>query len=216
MTGKFLDQLILWLSAISQVFPPASFFYFRKFLQCLWSFHLPLVDSSSYPGAPFRCGAFAFFHMMLAPRLPLKIPRSTRVRESYSCKFGNAWCWTSLQWPPWGQKKSSHCKDVAVRKEVLNKSQCMDFLSAGTKKSGRFQQQRILSCCQREVPVSRGSTAFYLSAWVRALPMLTLLIFKVGSSIARKISFGRIHLIHYPSKSGNRSNGSTPANENMF
>ena len=33
---------------------------------------------------------------------------------------------TSLQRPPWGQQ-SGRCK------EVLNKSQCMDFLSAGTK-----------------------------------------------------------------------------------
>ena len=125
------------------------FFIFGKFLQYLWWSHLPLVDSSSYQGAPFRCGAFAFFHMMLAPRLPLKIPRSTRVRESYSCKFGNAYSWTSLQRPPWVQKKSGHCKDEAVRREVFNKSQCMDFLSAGTKKSGLCQQQRILSYCQR-------------------------------------------------------------------
>ena len=115
------------------------FFIFGKFLQYLWSSHLPLVDSSSYQGAPFRCGAFAFFHMMLAPRLPLKIPRSTRVRESYSCKFGNAYSWTSLQRPPWVQKKSGHCKDEAVRRDVFNKSQCMDFLSAGTKKSGLCQ-----------------------------------------------------------------------------
>ena len=174
MTRKFLDALILWLSAISQVFPPASFLYFRKFLQCLWSFHLPLVDSNSYPGVPFCCGAFAFFHMMLAPRLPLKIPRSTRVRASYSCKFGNACSWTSLLRPPWGQKKSGHCKDEVVRREVLKKSQWMDFLSSGTEKSGRCQQQRILS-------VSRGLTAFHLSAWFRALSLLTLLIFEFGS-----------------------------------
>ena len=64
---NFWMHWFFWLLAISQVFPPASFFYFRKFLQCLWSFHLPLVDSNLYPGAPFCCGAFAFFHMMLAP-----------------------------------------------------------------------------------------------------------------------------------------------------
>ena len=166
MTGKFLDVLILWLSAISQVFPPASFFYFRKFLQCLWSFYLPLVDSSSYQGAPFRCGAFAFYYMMLAPWLPSKIPTSTWVRASfYSFEFGNVHSWTSLQRPSWGQK------EVAVCRQVLNKTQCVD-LSAGTKKRGR---------CQREVAFSGGSTAFYLSVCVRTLPMLILLIFEVGS-----------------------------------
>ena len=41
-----------------------------------------------------------------------------------------------------GTEESDRCK------EVLSNSQCMDFLSAGTKKSG----------CYREVAVSRGST----------------------------------------------------------
>ena len=75
----------------------------------------------------------------------------------------------------------------------------MDFLSAGTKKSGR---------CQREVAVSGGSTAFYRSARVRTLPMLTLLIFEVGSW-----SRGKFLLVVFiiPRIVGNRSNGSTPA-----
>ena len=44
-----------------------------------------------------------------------------------------------------------------------------------------FVSNRGSSLIVREVAVSRGSTAFYLSARVRALPILTLLIFEVGS-----------------------------------
>ena len=79
-------------------------------------------------------------------------------------------------------------------------------LSAGTKKRGRCN-------CQREVAVSGGSTAFYLSVYVRTLPLLTLLIFEVGRQSRGKFLFV-VFII--PRRVGNRANGSTPANENMF
>ena len=57
-------------------------------------------------------------------------------KKNYMKQRESVYSWTSLQRPPWG---------------VLNKSQCMDFLSVGTKKYGRC----------REVAVSgEGSTVF--------------------------------------------------------
>ena len=56
-----------------------------------------------------------------------------------------------------GTEEGDHCR------EVLNKSQCMDFLSAGTKKSGCCREvavvERWLLTC-REVAVSRFYCSF--------------------------------------------------------
>ena len=61
--------------------------------------------------------------------------------------------WTSLQWPPWEQKKVSIVRGGRCS-EVSNKSQCNDFLSTGTKKSG----------CRREMATNRGSTVLFKKA----------------------------------------------------
>ena len=64
-------------------------------------------------------------------------------------QYNYRYSWTSLQWPPWGQKKVLIVERWPLFcREVLNKSQCMDFLSAGMKKSGR----------RRKVDINRGLT----------------------------------------------------------
>ena len=60
---------------------------------------------------------------------------------------------TSLQWPPWEQKKVAIVRGGRCS-EVSNKSQCNDFLSTGAKKSARC----------REVAASRGSTVLFKKA----------------------------------------------------
>ena len=47
----------------------------------------------------------------------------------------HSYSWTSLQQPPWEWKKLAIIKDGFCR-EFLNKGQCADFLSTGTKKGG--------------------------------------------------------------------------------
>ena len=59
----------------------------------------------------------------------------------------------SLQWPPWEQKKVAIVRGGRCS-EVSNKSQCNDFLSTRTKKSG---------CC-REMATNRGSTVLFKKA----------------------------------------------------
>ena len=61
-------------------------------------------------------------------------PNQKNIRKNTS--------WTSLKRPPWEQKKSGRCRDV------LNKSQSMDFFVRRDKK---------ISDRRREVAISEGS-----------------------------------------------------------
>ena len=81
---------------------------------------------------------------------------------------------TSLQWPPWRQ--GGCCR------EVLKKSQCMDFWFAGTKKSGHC----------REVAISGGSTVQYCKlrlSWF--LYHYSLLFFRSSLSLRYRRSVPR-------------------------
>ena len=68
-----------------------------------------------------------------------RVARGVMDQEE-ECKYHELtmYSWTSLQWPPWGSPSPRRRKWPLLRggrcREVLNKSQCMDFLSAGTKK----------------------------------------------------------------------------------
>ena len=55
----------------------------------------------------------------------------------------HSYSWTSLQQPPWEWQKVAIVKDGCCR-EFLNKGQCADFLSAGTKKGGRCREVTIV------------------------------------------------------------------------
>ena len=55
----------------------------------------------------------------------------------------HSYSWTSLQQPPLERKKVAIVTGGCCR-EFLNKGQCMDFLSAGRKKGGRFREVAIV------------------------------------------------------------------------
>ena len=55
----------------------------------------------------------------------------------------HSYSWTSLQQPPWERKKLAIVKDGCCR-QFLNKGQCADFLSTGTKKGGGCREVTIV------------------------------------------------------------------------
>ena len=55
----------------------------------------------------------------------------------------HSYSWTSLQQPPWEWKKLAIVKDGCCR-QFLNKGQCTDFLSTGTKKGGGCREVTIV------------------------------------------------------------------------
>ena len=71
--------------------------------------------------------------------ISLPIHKILRIHSNVSMLTQNvkqhSYSWTSLQQPPWERKKLAIVKDGCCR-QFLNKGQCMDFLSTGTKKGG--------------------------------------------------------------------------------
>ena len=79
--------------------------------------------------------------------ISLPIHKILRIHSNVSVLTQNvkqhSYSWTSLQQPPWERKKLAIVKDGCCR-EFLNKGQCMDFLSTGTKKGGGCREVTIV------------------------------------------------------------------------